>query len=292
MSNNENNLEFQEVAAQLTVVERLKNIWKARELLMRLIGKELKVKYKNSFFGFLWTMLNPALYLVVYWVVFTKFLNNGIPSFPVYFLSGMLLWNVFSASLSQAAGSVTGNGSIVKKVAFVREVLPLSAVGTAIFHYVLQLAVLCMALVAFQHNIDWKYVWLLPIAFLILILLSAGLGIIVSALNIYIRDVQHFLELGLLVWFWMTPVIYSYSLASKSKVFHYFVEFNPMSHIVLTFQRVLYRIVSVDGNQILPDQGALWYLRNLSLVLLLSLCIFWFSIWFFGKLEANFAEEI
>lgn len=295
MQNIQNEIEnegFYVVSERLSVFNSIKSIYGSRELLKRLVSKEIKIKYKNSFLGFLWTMLNPALYLVVYWIVFTKFLPNGIPSFAVYFLSGMLLWNVFSASLSIAAGSITGNASIVKKVSFVREVLPLSSVGTSIFHYLLQSCVLAIALVAFRHNIDWKFIWLLPVAFLCLVVFASALGIIVASVNVYIRDVQHFLELILLVWFWMTPVIYSFARVSDKNLVGLIVRLNPMTYIVLTFQRVIYRIISDNGINILPDVGATWYLYHLLVVLAFSVVLFCFAIWLFGRLEVNFAEEI
>ena len=141
------------VRPRSTVRTRLREVWRYRELLVGMVKKDLKVKYKNSVLGFMWTMVNPALYLVVFWLVFTKFLVNGIPEFVIYFLSGLLVWNFFSGALSGSTGSVVGHAAIIKKVYFPREILPLASVGSALVHYFLQVIVLLIALVAFHLKI-------------------------------------------------------------------------------------------------------------------------------------------
>src|SRR5207248_4697248 len=125
---------FRVVSARINLRQRFRDIWAYRELLGGLVRKELKVKYKNSVLGFLWSMLNPALYLVVFYVVFQLILKNGIPQFAIFLLAGLLVWNLFSTALPGATGSVVGNSGLVKKVAFPREVLALSSVGAALVH--------------------------------------------------------------------------------------------------------------------------------------------------------------
>jgi len=106
-------------------------MWAARELFVFLVRKEIKVKYKNSVLGFLWSMLNPALTLAVFYILFTYFLPNGIPYFVIYMFSAMLVWNLFQAGLLTGTTSVVVNAGIVKKVAFPREILVLASVGSA-----------------------------------------------------------------------------------------------------------------------------------------------------------------
>ena len=107
---------------------------------MGLVRKELKVKYKDSSLGFFWSMLNPAMYLVVFYVVFQIILGSGIPFFAIYLLSGLLAWNLFSGSVTGATGSIVSNGSLVNKVYFPREILPLATVGANLVHFFLQTA--------------------------------------------------------------------------------------------------------------------------------------------------------
>ena len=290
------------VRPKSSVSSRLVEIWRYRELLMGMIRKELKVKYKNSILGFFWTMLNPALYIIIFWLVFTRFIPNGIPQFVIFFASGLLVWNLFVNSLNGATNSVVVNAGIVKKVYFPREILPLSAVGASIVHYFLQTCVLVIMLFAFQHNIDWSLVWLLPLSLVTLILFVSALGILLSAVNVYARDMQHLLELILLAWFWITPVVY-YARKLPTEGFvgiiASIIRANPMTAIILPFQRVIYnneQVVSTVDNktiiQILPDADVLWYVKNLGLTFGFSLILFYFAMRFFDSAQGNFAEEL
>lgn len=283
-----------------TVTARLKEIWKYRELLIGMTRKELKVKYKNSVLGFLWTMLNPALYTIIFWLVFTKFLPNGIPEFVIFFLSGLLVWNLFTNALTGATSSVVGNAPIVKKVYFPREILPLSSVGAALIHYLLQLIVLVTSLIIFKHNIDWHYAWLMPLALITIVVFSTACGIFLSAINVYARDTQHLLELVLLAWFWATPVVYAYGqVDARGGLIGALFKFNPITNIVVPFQRAIYAHTDVESTgkvktilHIIPEESSLWYLRNIFAVFVVSLCLFYIAMKVFDKAQGNFAEEL
>ncbi|MDQ1380442.1 MAG: type transport system permease protein, partial [Actinomycetota bacterium] len=130
------------VRPRMTARERLTRIIQRRELLVGMVRNELKIKYKNSVLGFAWSLLNPLLYLVVFYIAFTIILGSGIPAFPIWLLSGLLVWNLFSTGLGAATGSVVANSGLVKKVSFPREILPLAAVGSMLVHFFLQSGVL------------------------------------------------------------------------------------------------------------------------------------------------------
>jgi ABC-2 type transport system permease protein len=288
--------------ARVGLWDRVKEIWRYRELLVAFSRTELKVKYKNSVLGFAWSMLNPALYLVVYWVVFDLILGTGIPNFPIFLLSGILVWNLFATSLNSATSSVVANAGLVRKVAFPREILPLASVGAALVHFFLQAIVLVLALVIFQYEVAWSYVPLLPIALFALLFFVAALGVLLGSINVYLRDTAHFVELALIAWFFMTPIVYPYeTVATKlgSKSWLYLL--NPMTDIVLTFQRAIYgQVVGVKTTngvttvtKILPqgvDQW--WYLWHLGLVIAASAALFVLALHVFGRAEGNFAEEL
>ncbi|HEV7865110.1 MAG TPA: ABC transporter permease, partial [Acidimicrobiia bacterium] len=129
----------------------MKEIAAHRELLLNLVRLELKAKYKASALGFAWSLLNPAMYLVVFYIAFDVILGGGIPRFPIYLLSALLVWNFFTAALNTGTGSVVAGSGLVKKVWFPREVLPLASVGAALVHFFLQLGVLVAALVLLRH---------------------------------------------------------------------------------------------------------------------------------------------
>jgi ABC-2 type transport system permease protein len=288
--------------AKVGLWQRIGGIWRSRELLVAFTRTELKVKYKNSVLGFFWSMLNPALYLVVFYVVFQVILGSGIPNFPIFLLSGLLVWNLFSVGLAAATGSVVANAGLVRKVSFAREILPLASVGAALVHFFLQAAVLLAALVVFRWDVAVAYLPLLPVALVALLAFTAALGTLLAAMNVRLRDVAHFVELSLLAWFWMTPIVYSYqTVAERAGTWLILYQLNPVMWVVITFQRAIYGKVDAtkvtDGvtqvTKILPkgvDQW--WYLWHLGIVIGVSLALFVLALSFFGRVEGDFAEEL
>jgi ABC-2 type transport system permease protein len=294
--------ELRVVSAKVSLRRRLREIWLYRELLVGLTRKELKVKYKNSILGFLWSMLNPASVLLVYYVVFQLILKNGVPYFAIYLIAGILVWNVFSVGLLGACTSVVGNASIVKKVFFPREILALASVGAALVHFFLQTLVLVIFLAAFQRGPAIAYLPLLIPALMALLLLTAGMGIFLAGINVRLRDTQHLLEVALQVWFWATPIVYQYRLVRDKVISHphglkhvAFIlwRLNPVTPIVLTFQRAIYGATSPKGVHILPDHaGPWWYLWQDLLVLGFAVLFTTFALKHFSRVEGNFAEDL
>ncbi|MEX2659878.1 MAG: ABC transporter permease [Acidimicrobiales bacterium] len=288
------------VKPRRSVIEHLRGVWSYRELLLGMVRKELKVKYKNSALGFVWSMLNPAMYLVVFYVVFQVVLGSGIPYFPIFLLSGLLAWNLWSVSLGGATGSIVGNSSLINKVYFPREILPLASVGANLVHFFLQGIVLILGLIVFRFEVDLAYLWLAVPALLVLLLLTSAIGIFLACANVYARDTQHLLELALLAWFWMTPIVYQWALPASKLAENglptTLALLNPMTSIVLAFQRAFYGILYLPedrgGGQILPDASSLWYFRNLAIVGAAALVLFVLAVRLFDRLEANFAEEL
>jgi len=295
------------VSARASLFARLKDIWRYRELLVGLTRKELKVKYKDSVLGFVWSLLNPAAILLVYFLVFQIILKNGVPLFAIYLMSGVLIWNLFSSALPGATGSIVNNSGLVKKVAFPREILPLASVGAGLVHFLLQSLVMVAFLLGFHHGPAVKYLPLLVPAIVALLLLSAALGVLLAAVNVKMRDMQHLLDVGLTVWFWGTPIVYQYALVrskvpASSGLFKQTIftlwRMNPVTPIVLSFQRALYGKTSPRGAggipiHILPDHaGPWWYLWQLMIVIAFSFALLWLAMRVFRRLEGSFAEEL
>jgi lipopolysaccharide transport system permease protein len=189
------------------MIERLKDLWLHRELLFNMTRKELKVKYKRSVLGFLWSFMTPLIMLAVFGLVFSILAKTPMNWFVVYLMSGLFPWLFFVNSLTQSVGSVVGNPGLVKKVYFPREVLTLGAVGANIFHFVMQMLILLVFLLI----IGWHfsiYILYLPLVMLLEIVLATGLSLFVASANVYLRDVQHFTEVATMAWFWLTPIVY------------------------------------------------------------------------------------
>jgi len=267
-------------------------VWTYRELLRNLVRKELKVKYKSSVLGFVWTLLNPALYLVVFSIVFKVILQSGVEYFAVFLLSGLLAWNLFAAAVSGGCGSMVSNASLVQKVWMPRQILPLASIGAALMHFFFQLCVLIGALVVFQRPMAWSLIPLLFLALIVLIIFSAALAIAFSAMNVYMRDMQHLLELLLLAWFWMSTIVYPYrQVADRLGAKSFVLLLNPMIPIVIAFQKVIYN-PAPSANILPPNASGWWYARNLGVVGVMSIALLFVALWVFGRLEDNLAEEI
>jgi ABC-2 type transport system permease protein len=288
------------VRPQIRTRERISRIMQRRELLVGMVRNELKIKYKNSVLGFAWSLLNPLLYLVVFYIAFTVILGSGIPAFPIWLLSGLLVWNLFSTGLGAATGSVVANSGLVKKVSFPREILPLAAVGSMLVHFFLQSTVLFVVLALVRWDVAWAYIPLIPLALIVLLLLTSALGILLSAINVYLRDTAHFLELALLAWFWLTPIVYQFQLVGQRPGWSKWPWFaNPVTPIVLIFQRAIYaRLVNPHPKgggppvQLLPHWPYWGFVAYLGYSLAFALITMTLAIRVFGRSEANFAEEL
>ncbi|HYR61486.1 MAG TPA: ABC transporter permease [Actinomycetota bacterium] len=286
--------------------QRILRLWTYRGLLLNLIRRDLRVRYKESALGFIWSLLNPATYLAIFYVVFVIILPAGIPSFPVFLLSGLLPWTLFQNSMMAATSSVVGGAPLIKRVAFPREVLPLAAIGANIFHFFLQMIVLLGFMLIFGYGFLSRYTVLFIPALIVEVLLLTGLGLMVSSVTVYLRDMTHFMELATLFWFWMTPVVYPPYLVYDKLTRHHIpfklALLNPMTPVVMAFQRAFYKTPSpttVDHNgvvtyhHILVNQFHLsWYFEVLGLIALVSVALIWIGFHVFAKGEGNFAEEL
>jgi ABC-2 type transport system permease protein len=285
---------------RLRIPQRSRELWAARQILWNLVRKEVKVKYKSSILGMAWSMLNPILYLAVFSVVFGIILPNSIPHFPIYILSGLLAWNLYSTSLGVGARSVVDNANLVTKVYFPRELLPLSSVGTALVDTGLQAVVLLLFMAGFRAYHFGFNLLLLPLALAALLCFTTAMAMFVSALNVRYRDTQYLLNIVLLVWFWFTPIVYPSSRIVGKHVFGVPVlklfQLNPMADIVFGFQRVFYGVPNPIANgepvNVLVPFGIGYLAVLLSCVLagaLLLLLLAWRT---YFHMSGDFAEEL
>jgi ABC-2 type transport system permease protein len=288
------------VTPTIGVRKRLRELWLSRELITYLVRTEIKVKYKNSVLGILWSMLAPAMSLAIYWVVFSVVLKNGIPNFVIFLFAGLLLWNLFQFGVLTGTGTVVANGGIVKKVSFPREILALASVGSACVFFFFQAIVLVVFLVVLHTVPDFAYLPVLLLALVAGVVLASAIAVLLSAVNVYLRDTQHLIEVVLTAWFWACPIVYSFQaqiesrLGPKGLTWIYFL--NPLVPLVLSFQRCIYAqtVVPVHGVQtaVLPPNGMLWYVGLDLGVLFLGAVFFLVALAAFSRLEGNFAEEL
>ena len=261
---------------------------------INLVRKELKVKYTASVLGTIWSLLNPVVFLAVFWFV-SKILRGGVQDYPVFLLSGLLAWNLFSVAMSSGAQSVIVNANLVKKVYFPREILPLAAVGVALVDFVLQSAVFFALLLAFTYGFALDFLWLYPLAFVALIVLGTGIAFLVSALNVRYRDVQHLIGLGLIVWFWLTPIVYAPGIVAdvlieRSEVFWNLYLLNPVAWVVMGFQGAMYH--SPDAAEVLAPISDRGLALGLGTVILLGMLFLYLTWRLYFTRSGDFAEEL
>lgn len=285
--------ELRVIAARRSNRQQLREIWQYRELLLGLIRKELKVRYKNSVLGFFWSMAQPVFLLCIYSLVFS-ILDAGFEDFPIWILCGLVVWTLVSTTLSTSVQAITTNQHLVSKVAFPRAVMPLATLGSALVHFVLQSIALAIVLLVVRHPVDWEYVWLLPIAVAVLTLFLSSLALLLSTINVYARDTQHLLDLALVAMFWANPIVYAYQLSSDWFVDHGWPAWtpllNPFTSVIIVFQRAIYGSAFVGDRQLLPDEGPLWYLGNLGILFVVAVACCIVGLRMFDKAEGNFAE--
>ena len=221
-----------------------REVWNYRELLSNLVRKEVKVRYKDSVLGFVWTLILPLVQLAVYWLVMGQFLNGGsVPYYGIFIFAGLAVWTLFSEILTASTTSVVNNSGLVKKVYFPRELFPLAATGAALFNFVFQLIILILAtILAGVTSGQWPDLAMLPMPILALAALTifaTALGLLLAAANVYLRDIQHLITVVVMMWFWITPIVYGVSRVSgrlPRPLYDVFL-LNPMATVVFAFHK-------------------------------------------------------
>jgi lipopolysaccharide transport system permease protein len=248
-----------------------------RELIRNLVIKDLKLKYRDSMLGFLWSLANPLLLILVYGFVFGHILRGGPMNFAYFLMVGILPWNFFAQSLMMSTGSIVDNGSLIRKVALPLEVFPVATVLFNLAQYLLALIVFFpMALLFFKVSVTWSWITFVPILVLH-ILFTVGICFILSTATVFYRDIRHFTEILLMLLFWLTPIIYDIHTVSDS--LRRVLYMNPNSYFILAYQDALYRNTFLSFDRL----AVLLLLTFLSLVL---------GSWLFRLCKERFAEEV
>jgi ABC-2 type transport system permease protein len=272
-------------------MKSLLSVFRHREMLSLLIRRDLKSKYKDSALGFLWTLVRPLTQLIIYYVVIGKFLRaaEGIPDFAIYVFTGLTAYGLFSEIIASATASIVSNSGLIKKVSLPREVFPLASVGSALFNFSIQLGVLLVAatvLGVFPLSIELLYA--IP-ATLVILVYGTALGLLLSAVNVYLRDISYLMEVVLLVMLWASPIVYSWSMArgvlGESLLLEVYTN-NPVTLGVLGFQRAFW-IAGHEAGQY-PDN----LLLRLAIAFVVGLVLLVVSQRVFTRLQGNFAQEL
>lgn len=268
----------------------LREIFSRRELLVLLVRRELKARYKDSSLGFLWSLLRPLSILIVYYVAIGKFLGaeRAIPDFAIYIFTGLVVWQLFSEIVSSSTGSIVNNAGLVRKVYLPREIFPLSTVGGALFTFGTQMVILVAAVVLVGRVPTGSRLWYLPLAVTLILVFATAIGLALAAINVYLRDVQYLVEICLTILFWASPVVYSWRLVHDilggTWLENLYLN-NPVTLAVLGMQRAMW-VAGTD--EPFPEDLA----TRMLVALLIGAVLLWSSQRLFNRLEGNFAQEL
>ncbi len=214
-----------------------------------------------------------------------------IPNFAIFVFVGLVAWTMFTEIAQNGTRSIIDNAGLIKKVDLPREIFPLAVVGAALFNVAIQMLILLAAtLVLQQFPARIEILWTIPSLGLVIVF-SIAVAMLVSALNVYFRDIQHLVEVGLIVLFWLSPIVYSFSfvdaLLAEIPVIRELYLANPITLGVLGLQRGLWMAGAEDGANWPPDLG--W---RILIAFIISLVVLWLSQRLFARLQGNFAQEM
>ncbi|GAA4165552.1 ABC transporter permease [Gryllotalpicola daejeonensis] len=285
-------------------VDSIVDIWRHRELLFLLIRREIKSRYKGSTLGVVWSLFRPIAQLLIYYLVIGKVLgvSRGTPDFAIFVFIGLTTWGLYSEIVGSSTTSILSNSGLVKKVYLPREIFPLSVIGSALFNAAIQYIVLIIAIATLSSvPFNWGPNILLAIGGLLLaIVFATVVGLVLAAVNVYLRDVQHIVEIALGILYWASPIVYSFTYVNNMLhggwLEHVYL-YNPATLAVLAMQKGLWAAGSVP---FCPPGGAACITQywpphlglSVAVVLLISLALLWPAQRVFARLQGNFAQEL
>ena len=252
-----------------------------RGLIQSLVARELKARYRGSVLGFFWSFINPLLLLIIYSLVFKYFLPRGddkLPPYEVFMFCGILPWTWFSSSLLESSGVLISGGNLIKKVLFPAEVLPIVTVLANMVHFFFGLPILFAFILYHGMPIHLNELAWFPVVVLVQLILTMGFALILSSLTVHFRDLRDILTNLVTFWFFATPIIYRYKDIDPTVMSY--LNFNPVTHLAITYQEILY----------FPGPVGHWYW----LLVLggISILFFLFGYFIFDRLRDTFAEEV
>jgi len=251
-------------------------LYRCRALIMSLVLKEVKLRYLGSVLGFLWTFLNPLLLMCVYTIVFSIFFGIKVESYPVFLFCGLISWVWFSTSILEGADSIIRGGDLITRVLFPPQVLPTVTVFSNMINFVFSLPILFIFLLLFKIQIGIALI-ALPIVMAIQAVFTMGLVLMVSALNVHFRDIQHILGNLIIMWFFATPILYPTTLIPVKLRFITII--NPMAALIKAYRDILFY-----------RQFPNW--RVLGIALCFGFLVFFLGNLIFNRYKESFPEEV
>ena len=216
-----------------------KELWRYRELFYFFTWRDIKVKYKQTILGFLWAILQPLAMMTVFVLFFSKGLKvptDNIPA-PIFYFVGLMFWNLFSSGLSSSANSMVSNAEIIKKIYFPRLIVPFSGVLVALFDFLMTLIPFIGLMIYYGISTDFTFsfhlLWQLPLALIMTLITTIGLGCMIAAWNVKYRDFRYIVPFMIQFLLFITPVIYPVTMFNNIPIAKYILSINPMTGVML-----------------------------------------------------------
>jgi lipopolysaccharide transport system permease protein len=254
----------------------LPEIWQSRELLYFFVWRDVKVKYKQTYLGILWAILQPVLLMLIFYFIFSRTLNIAVGMhYPVYAFSGLILWGLFSSGITNSSESLLSNAPIIRKIYFPRILIPLASLLTALVDFLFAFLVLFVLLIIFHQSISWTALIFFPLGIFIAFLSSFGIGSFIGALNVKYRDFRYLLPFSMQLLFFGSQVVYAIETIQKGWV-KILLYINPLTGALELFRQPFH------------DGAIYWTGVLISMISLLFFLVV--GVFYFKKTESYFAD--
>ena len=247
-----------------------------RDLVVVLLQKEFSVRYKNTFLGYVWSVLNPLLFAMVYSFAFKVILKIQIPHYTLFLVSGIFFWQAFANSLCSSSMAFIANAGLIKKLWFPRECLVLAGVLNDLMHFVLSIPIILLMMFYYHIAPSLSWIWALPLLLVIQLFITYGFALIIATCNLFLRDFERLISIFVTLWMWLTPILYNEDMVPAKFQWIKFV--NPMTGIVINL-RHLFMGMPLVGSLFLTS--ILW-----------SLAVFGLGYWTYRSFTWKFAENV
>lgn len=258
-------------------MKMLRELYNYRQMIISLVQRDLRGRYKGSALGFLWTFINPLFQLLIYTIVFSTIMRAGIDKFYMFLFVALIPWMFFSACLQQGATSVLDNKEMVTKIYFPRIVLPLSYVISSFVNMLFSFIIVFAVIIITGFGVNWTALLFLPVIMLIEFLLALGISLLTSACTVFVRDLQHILSIIAMGWMYLTPIVYPETIVPAQYVKLFYL--NPMTSVVVAYRDILYY-------KRIPQMNTLMMAAGMGLLLVVV------GVLVFNRLQRSFAEEL
>ncbi|WP_294751354.1 ABC transporter permease [uncultured Ruminococcus sp.] len=252
----------------------IKELYAYRQMIISLVKKDLRGRYKGSVLGFMWTFINPLFQLIVYTIVFEHILDATVDKYYLYLFVALIPWIFFSSAITTGAASVLAQKELVKKIYFPRMVIPISYVTSCFVNMLLSFIVVFAVIIVTGTGFNFLALLTLPVIMIVEYIFALGMSLLTSAVTVYFRDLEHILSIVAMAWMYMTPIVYT-----VPPQYEKYFRLNPMTHIIECYRTVLY-------NKQVPDLSTLLLAAGLGVFFLI------FGAMVFNKLQRHFAEEL